>query len=135
MAMRLVYAAVVAHESADEMWRRTIAMPAGKREEMALADSLTCGIVRVYDLRCVEIEKWIAEEYGRALNLMTMIERAAISAAVAEMLSAPQTPTKVIINETIEILKRFGTDGGHLLANGILDGIAKRLSQQQNNRH
>lgn len=39
-----------------------------------------------------------------------------------------QTPPKIIINESVELAKRFGTTDSHRFVNGLLDTIAKGLS-------
>ncbi|MCL4136897.1 UNVERIFIED_CONTAM: hypothetical protein GTU68_059257 [Idotea baltica] len=44
--------------------------------------------------------------------------------AVAEMIHFPSIPTKVTINEFIEISKTFSTPKSKKFVNGILDGLA-----------
>ena len=36
-------------------------------------------------------------------------------------------PYRVVINESIELAKRFGADKGHRFVNGVLDRLAKDL--------
>ena len=40
----------------------------------------------------------------------------------------PGTPKLVVIDEAIEIAKKFGTDKSSQFINGILDGILKRYN-------
>ena len=58
---------------------------------------------------------------------ITATERALIYAGAAEMLARPKAPAAMVINETLEIAKQYGTEGGEKLVNAILDGIAKHL--------
>jgi len=47
--------------------------------------------------------------------------------ATSEFLQAPRQPTGVVIDEAIEIARRFGTAESALFVNGVLDQIAARL--------
>ena len=47
--------------------------------------------------------------------------------ALAEMLSFPEIPVSVTINEYVELAKCYSTPNSHIYINGILDNIAKRL--------
>ena len=58
---------------------------------------------------------------------ITATERALIYAGAAEMLARPKAPAAMVINETLEIAKQYGTEGGGKLVNAVLDGIAKHL--------
>lgn len=61
------------------------------------------------------------------LERMAAIDRNIMRLAVFEFLFTPETPKKVVINEAIEIAKRFSTDESTQFINGILDNIRKRV--------
>ena len=46
-------------------------------------------------------------------------------AAVAEMLGFPATPTPIIINESLEVARRYSAPESINFLNGVLDAIAK----------
>ena len=52
------------------------------------------------------------------------IERAVLRIATYELLYRPDVPYRVVINEAIEVAKRFGADFGHTYVNGVLDQAA-----------
>lgn len=52
------------------------------------------------------------------------VDRAVLRLATYELLKT-ETPSKVIINEAIEIAKRFGTTDSQRFVNGLLDSVAK----------
>lgn len=52
------------------------------------------------------------------------IERAVLRIATYELTQCPDIPARVVINEGIEITKRFGADKGHRYVNGVLDKLA-----------
>ena len=55
------------------------------------------------------------------------IERAALRLAAYELQYRPDVPYRVVINEAIEVTKRFGADHGHSYVNGVLDKLAAQL--------
>jgi len=55
------------------------------------------------------------------------IERAALRLAAYELKYRPDVPYRVVINEAIEVTKRFGADHGHSYVNGVLDKLASEL--------
>ena len=41
-----------------------------------------------------------------------------------ELLRAPDTPYRVVINEAVELAKAYGGTDGHKYVNGVLDKLA-----------
>ena len=58
---------------------------------------------------------------------MAVVDRNILRLAVYELLYLHDTPTNVILNEAIEIAKKFGTEESGSFINGILDKIAKEV--------
>ena len=52
---------------------------------------------------------------------MAVVERNIIRLALWELLHAPNVPVAVVINEAVELAKRFGTAEGAAFVNGLLD--------------
>ena len=57
----------------------------------------------------------------------TDVELAILKMAAAELISA-KAPTRVVINEAIELTKEYGAEDGYKYINAVLDGIVKRWS-------
>jgi N utilization substance protein B len=47
--------------------------------------------------------------------------------AIFELMSRPDVPTAVILNEAVELAKTFSTDESGRFVNGILSTIAKKV--------
>jgi len=62
------------------------------------------------------------------LSRMAVVDRNIIRMSVYEFLHEDDTPKLVIIDEAIEIAKKFGTEKSSQFINGILDGILKRYN-------
>ncbi|PJA47313.1 transcription antitermination factor NusB [Candidatus Uhrbacteria bacterium CG_4_9_14_3_um_filter_36_7] len=73
-----------------------------------------------------EIDKIIIEFAPEwPLESMTMIDRNVLRVGVYELLYAEKIPSKVAINEAIELAKTFGGDASGRFINGILGAIYK----------
>jgi N utilization substance protein B len=57
------------------------------------------------------------------LERLTSLDRAALRFAAAELLYFPDVPPKVIINEAVDIAKKFGDDNSGRFVNGVLDSV------------
>jgi len=63
----------------------------------------------------------------REVEQVDPIERAVLRLAAYELKFRPDVPYRVVINEAIEVTKRFGADHGHSYVNGVLDQLAGDL--------
>lgn len=53
------------------------------------------------------------------------VERAILSLGIWELTSRPEVPYRVVINEGIELAKRFGATDGHRYVNAVLDRASR----------
>ena len=65
------------------------------------------------------------------LERMPVVDRNLLRAAVAEMLGYPKTPAAVVINETLEIARRYAAPESVNFLNGVLDAIGRELLMQR----
>ena len=63
----------------------------------------------------------------RPIAELDPVERAVLRIAAYELTQCPDIPARVVINEGIEVAKRFGADKGHRYVNGVLDKLAVQL--------
>ncbi len=66
-----------------------------------------------------------------ALDRMPRLDLSLMRMACYELMWMPQTPTGVVINEAIEIAKRYGTKDTPAFLNGVLDKVSKRVKNTQ----
>lgn len=78
-----------------------------------------------------EIDKTLAEASTNwSLDRMDKVDLAILRLAAYELIHTPETPSRVVINEAIEIGKRFGTGDSSSFLNGILDRIAHQVRKE-----
>ena len=61
----------------------------------------------------------------RSIESVDPVERAILRLGTYELMSQPEVPYKVAINEAVELAKVFGAEQGHKYINGVLDKLAK----------
>ena len=59
------------------------------------------------------------------LERMAIVDRNILRLGVFELLFEEETPPKVVINEAVELAKRFGTADSGKFVNGVLDSVHK----------
>jgi transcription antitermination protein NusB len=62
-----------------------------------------------------------------ALDRMTVIDRNILRLGVCELFYSQTIPPKVVINEAVEIAKKYGSEESPDFINGILDKIFKEM--------
>ena len=75
-----------------------------------------------------EIDRLIEDnaEHWR-MERMAAVDRNLLRTSVAEFLGFPKTPRPVIINEALEIARRYSSPESVHFINGVLDSVAKEL--------
>ena len=79
-----------------------------------------------------KIIKKTAEHW--AINRIAVVDRNILRAATYELLYRSDIPPSVVMNEAIEISKKFSTEDSASFINGILDKIAKKTVKKQKTR-
>jgi N utilization substance protein B len=97
-------------------------------ELRAFATNLARETVR----RLLEVDQLIAETTERwRPERMAIIDRLILRMGACELLQQPPPPPAVVINECLELARTFSTEDSVKFINGMLDGIRKKLSEEQ----
>ena len=87
---------------------------------------------RVATQREDEVDKLIQKHAKNwRLERMPAVDRNLLRAAVAEMIGFPKTPAPIVINETLEIAKRYAAPESLQFLNGVLDAIRRELLDER----
>ena len=85
-------------------------------------------VVKTLETRLEDVDAAIRESAEHwPLERLAATDRAILRAAVAEMIGRPGTPARVLLDEAIELAKRYGSEESGRFVNGVLDRIARRL--------
>jgi N utilization substance protein B len=88
-------------------------------------------IFRLATERGDEIDK-VIESHAQnwRMERMAAVDRNVMRAAVAEFIGYPQTPAPIIINEALEIARKFSSPEAINFINGVLDSVSKELAKK-----
>ena len=89
-------------------------------------------LYRIATSRQVEIDALIeAHAQNWRIERMPVVDRNLIRTAVAEMLGFPNTPAAIIINESLEVGRRYAAPESIHFLNGVLDAISRDLLKKR----
>lgn len=73
----------------------------------------------------------IIEHYSEhwRLRRMPVVDRNILRLAIFELMFCDDIPPKVVLNEAVELGKKFGSDKSGSFVNGILDKVAHRIAR------
>ena len=91
------------------------------REVMDLCEELVRGVAR--HRRAID-EAIEGVSTNWRLDRMARVDRNILRLAVHELLHRPEVPVKVVINEAIELGKKYGSESSGAFVNGVLDKVA-----------
>ena len=92
-----------------------------RKKSDELVDSILAKKERIDEMLAAVVENFAPER-------IDPVDRAILRLGTYELLHAG-TPPKVVINEAIELAKRFGTTDSRRFVNGVLDKIAKQVAE------
>ena len=88
-------------------------------------------LFRVATDRAAQIDELIGRHAQHwRMDRMAAVDRNIIRGAVAEFLGFPSTPKAVIINEALEIARKYSSPESVQFINGVLDSVGKELESQ-----
>jgi len=96
-----------------------------ERQEMSLVDQdYFISLFNTVSHDPDAIDKLLMPALDRPVEELDPIERCILRISTCEFVHHIEIPARVVINEAIEITKRFGADQGHKYVNGVLDKLA-----------
>jgi len=85
-------------------------------------------LYRVATGRREEIDALIEEHSQNwRIERMPVVDRNLLRAGIAEMLGFPKTPAAIVINESLEVARRYAAPESIHFLNGVLDAVARDL--------
>jgi len=123
LALQLLYQFELTDASPEEMqagfeeWRNA------SESVREFADKLLRGTLD----RLAEIDEKLGHQTTHwRLERLAAVDRNILRLAMFELIFEADTPHAVVIDEAIEIAKKFGTKDSGRFVNGVLDGFVKR---------
>lgn len=130
-ALQMLFALEVSGNPAPRVvtgyWRETPGDPEGRE----YADQVVLGVAEDLDAVDAAIRK--ASTNWR-IERMARVDRNVLRLGAWELLHRPDVPRAVILDEAVELAKRFGSEDSGSFVNGVLDKIAEDLGRADRDR-
>jgi len=108
----------------DGFWR----IRSGTPQMRAMAERLATGA----QARVDELDRAIAEAATHwRLDRIAPVDRTILRLGAYELVAEPGTPAAVVLDEAVELAKRFGEADSPAFVNGVLDAIRRRVRGEQ----
>jgi transcription antitermination protein NusB len=121
VALRVLYTHEVGHAPIEEILEETIT---AHTLEDAIADFARQLVTGTYEHRKDLDAQITAHAAGYTLDRQTVVDKNILRLAAAEILySLSDAPIPVVVNEAIELAKKYSTDEAIKFINGVLGGI------------
>src|SRR5580658_4956680 len=124
-ALQVLYSVVVGDREPRDALSEIVGEDADS-EQRAFVEELALGTLE-YAERADRIVSPLLE--GWAIERLPTIDRLLLEMATFELRHRPQTPRAVVINEAVELAKKFSTEDSNRFVNGVLNAIAQETSQ------
>lgn len=130
-ALQMLFAIDVASGSEERaiafFWSETPGDPEGREYADGAVRGVARAMERIDDLIRKASTNWRIERMAR-------VDRNVIRLAVWELLERSDVPRAVILDEAVELAKRFGSEDSGAFVNGVLERIATDLGRVDTDR-
>ena len=128
LALKCLYAYESTGESIDSICESLIADSDLKPEAAGFSESLLRNTVSHLE----ELDKRITiHAINWNIERLAMVDKNILRLGFCELLFFPDVPSKVAINEAVELAKKYSAEESSGFVNGVLDALNKKLQQAQ----
>ncbi len=126
LALQILFQVEITRDPAALVLERFWSAQPAARATRAFAEELVQGVLN----HAAEIDAIIegGAEHWR-LERMAIVDRNVLRTAIYELTRRPETPGPVVIDEAIEVARKYGSQESAPFINGVLDGIRRRIEK------
>ena len=129
LVLQALYQQQIAGHEIGELLEQFREQTAYQRVDQEHFDEMLREILKLQE----DLDKAIEGVIDRPLDQLDPVERAVLLIGVFELKERIDVPYRVVINEGVNLAKRFGAIDGHKYINGCLDNAAKSYRQVEIN--
>jgi len=130
-ALQMLFALEASGDSIEPViayyWRETPGDPEGRDYADTVARGVATELPQVDESVRKASTNWRLERMAR-------VDRNVLRLGAWELLRSPTVPRAVILDEAVELAKRFGSEESSAFVNGVLDRIAANLGRVDKDR-
>ena len=125
-ALQALYSIVVGHREPGDALTEVIGERSNTEHRTFVRD-LVLGTLD-YAQRADDAVKPLLE--GWTIERLPTIDRLLLEMGTFELQCRPETPTAVVINEAVELAKKFSTEDSNRFINGVLNAVAQEAASR-----
>lgn len=122
-ALQSIYQWQIAHNMPADIHTQFLKHSYNKKTDLAYFKELLFSIPDQYEI----LDRHMIPFLSRPIEELDPIELAILRISIYELANRLDVPYRVVINEALELTKKFGSVEGYKFVNGILDHVAREL--------
>lgn len=126
-ALQAIYQWQITHQSADEILRQFREIQDLSQVDQPYFEQLLQCVIKHKDRLIDAIEPFL----DRPMDQVDVMERVVLMIGAWELLDCPDTPYRVVLDESVDLARRFGSEQGHSYVNAILDKAARKWRAEE----
>ncbi|MCF6094443.1 transcription antitermination factor NusB [Microaerobacter geothermalis] len=129
-AIQALYQMEMTKNSAEEAIASVIEAQGGEKDSylFQLVEGTTHNLKKINDTLTPFLKGW-------AIHRLARVDRAILRLSVYELLFQKEIPVAVVIDEAIELAKKFGTEQSSKYVNGVLAEMSKTIREDKKSEH
>lgn len=128
LALKCIYAYDSVGEDVDSICQSILVDEKLDEESLKFAEMLFRRVVAMVEQLDKEI---VSHSQNWEIGRLAMVDKNILRLGICELMSFPDIPARVTINEAVELAKRFSTLESSKFVNGILDAVYRKQQEQE----
>ena len=122
-ALQAIYQWQITHQDASEILRQFREVQDLSQVDVGHFEILLRGVINE-NKRLIDA---LGPFLDRPMDQVDVMERVVLMIGAWELLECPETPYRVVLDESVDLARRFGSEQGHSYVNAVLDKAARTL--------
>ncbi len=110
------------HQDADEILRQFREIQDLSQVDEAYFEQLLRSVIKRQEQLYEALEPFL----DRPMDQVDVMERVVLMIGAWELLDCPEMPYRVVLDESVDLARRFGSEQGYAYVNAVLDKAARK---------
>lgn len=120
-ALQAIYQWQITHQDAGEIYRQFCEIQDLSQVDEEYFEQLLRGVTAEKERLDEALEPFL----DRPMEQVDLMERVVLMIGAWELRNCPETPYRVVLDESVDLAHRFGSEQGHSYVNAVLDKAAR----------
>ena len=122
-ALQAIYQWQITHQDASEILHQFREVQDLSQVDVGHFEILLQGVINENKRLIDALEPFL----DRPMDQVDVMERVVLMIGAWELLECPDMPYRVVLDESVDLARRFGSEQGHSYVNAVLDKAARTL--------